>query len=120
MQKQDPRTEKVPLQIKSFFGLSSLDSLTISRADASLLTIINLGVLVHSARWIGIALVVNAVWNAISGPIFGFLSDRTHSRLSRRVGAFFGMNALVTQPAQSLVIFLTAQVLKIRSFFTRD
>lgn len=51
----------------------------------SLLTIFYQDCLGLSARWIGIASAIYPVWNAINGPIFGFLSDNTRSKLGRRI-----------------------------------
>lgn len=120
MQKQDPRTEKIPLKIKLFFDLSSLGFLTILSSYASLLTIVYQDVLDLSTRWIGIASLVEAVWNAINDPISGYLSDSTRSRLDRQEGDFFGVSDLLTQQAQSLANFLTVWILEISSFITRD
>jgi len=85
VEKQARQTEKIPFKYKLFFGLSSLGSLTISGTYASLLTIFYQDYLGVSARWIGIASVAYAIWNAINDPIFGFLSDRTRSKLGRRI-----------------------------------
>lgn len=44
------------------------------------------------AELTGIAMGVSAIWNAVSNPLFGQLSDRTHSRRGRRlVYIRFGM-----------------------------
>jgi len=51
----------------------------------------------------------------------GQIADEDELRTgSRREGAFFGVNALVTKPAQSLAIFLTAWILEISGFITRE
>ena len=38
-----------------------------------------------SARWIALASVIYAVWNALNDPIFGYISDSTRSRHGRRI-----------------------------------
>jgi glycoside/pentoside/hexuronide:cation symporter, GPH family len=38
---------------------------------------------------------------------------------SRREGAFFGVNALITKPAQSVALWLTAFILERTNFITR-
>jgi len=98
-------TEKIPFKYKLFFGLSSLGSLTISGTYASLLTIFYQDYLGLSARWIGIASVAYAIWNAINDPIFGFLSDRTRSKLGRRIPFL-----RFTSPFLALTFFLVWMV----------
>lgn len=97
--------EKIPFKFKLFFGLSSLGSLMISGTYASLLTIFYQDYLGLSARWIGIASVAYAVWNAINDPIFGFLSDRTRSKLGRRIPFL-----RFTSPFLALTLFLVWMV----------
>jgi GPH family glycoside/pentoside/hexuronide:cation symporter len=51
----------------------------------------------------------------------GQIADEDELRTgNRREGAFFGVNALVTKPAQSLAIFLTAWILEMSGFVTRE
>lgn len=51
----------------------------------------------------------------------GQIADEDELRTgSRREGAFFGANALVTKPAQSLAISLTSWILEASGFITRD
>ena len=37
------------------------------------------------ARWIGIASLVHAIWNAVNDPLFGYITESTRSRLGRRI-----------------------------------
>ena len=37
------------------------------------------------ARWIGIASVIYAVWNAVNDPLFGYITDSTRSKRGRRI-----------------------------------
>jgi GPH family glycoside/pentoside/hexuronide:cation symporter len=37
------------------------------------------------ARWIAIAAFIYAVWNALNDPLFGYLTDNTHTRWGRRM-----------------------------------
>jgi len=51
----------------------------------------------------------------------GQIADEDELRTGdRREGSFFGVNALITKPSQSLAIFLTAWILEISGFVTRD
>jgi glycoside/pentoside/hexuronide:cation symporter, GPH family len=70
---------------KLYYGLASLGSATISSIFAALLPIFYQDYLGLSARWIGIASVVYAIWNAFNDPIFGFITDNTRSKLGRRI-----------------------------------
>jgi glycoside/pentoside/hexuronide:cation symporter, GPH family len=105
MQKKDQNKEKIPFKFKLFFGLSSLGALTISGTYASLLTIFYQDYLGLPARWIGIASIAYAIWNAINDPIFGFLSDRTRSKLGRRIPFL-----RFTSPFLALTFFLVWMV----------
>jgi GPH family glycoside/pentoside/hexuronide:cation symporter len=56
----------------------------------------------------------------ITYNILGYVIDDDELRTgSRREGAFFGANALLTKPAQSLSLFLTAFILEQSGFITR-
>ncbi|MFW5713407.1 MAG: MFS transporter [Brevefilum sp.] len=99
------KSEKIPFKYKLFYGLSSLGLLTISGTYASLLTIFYQDYLGLSARWIGIASVAYAIWNAVNDPIFGFLSDRTRSKLGRRIPFL-----RFTSPFLALTFFLVWMV----------
>jgi glycoside/pentoside/hexuronide:cation symporter, GPH family len=70
---------------KIYYGMASLGSATISSIFAALLPIFFQDYLGLSARWIGIASVIYAVWNAFNDPIFGFITDNTRSKLGRRI-----------------------------------
>ncbi|MGI6250938.1 MAG: MFS transporter [Anaerolineaceae bacterium] len=67
------------------FGLAQLGMAVISGIYAAMLTKFyqdNLGL---EFKWIGIATVIYAIWNAINDPIFGEITDRTKSKLGRRI-----------------------------------
>ncbi len=77
--------EKIPFRVKLIWGLTSLGTTIVSSTYASLLTIFYQDYLGVAARWIGIASVVYAVWNAVNDPLFGFITDNTRSKLGRRI-----------------------------------
>jgi GPH family glycoside/pentoside/hexuronide:cation symporter len=63
----------------------------------------------------------------LSGPqtltnvLFAQVADEDETRSGvRREGAFFGVNALLTKPAQSIAIALIPWILEINKFVTRD
>jgi GPH family glycoside/pentoside/hexuronide:cation symporter len=63
----------------------------------------------------------------LSGPqtltnvLFAQVADEDEVRSGvRREGAFFGVNALITKPAQSVALVLIAQVLLVTEFVTRE
>ena len=56
----------------------------------------------------------------ITYNILGLVIDDDELRTgTRREGSFFGANALLTKPAQSLALFLTAFILEKSGFITR-
>jgi GPH family glycoside/pentoside/hexuronide:cation symporter len=67
------------------FGFASLGMAVIGGVYTAMLTKFfqdNMGL---DKKWIGIAMVIYAIWNAINDPIFGEITDRTKHRLGRRV-----------------------------------
>lgn len=70
---------------KFFYGLAALGTATISSIFIALLPIFYQDYLGLTAHWIGIASLIYALWNAINDPVFGFITDSTHSRLGRRI-----------------------------------
>jgi GPH family glycoside/pentoside/hexuronide:cation symporter len=57
----------------------------ISGTYGGLLTIFYQDYLGLSAKWIGIAATVYAVWNAFNDPLFGYITDNTRSKRGRRI-----------------------------------
>ncbi|HNX46175.1 MAG TPA: MFS transporter [Anaerolineaceae bacterium] len=76
---------QVSRSTRFFYGLAGMGSATVSGIYAALLTIFYQDYLGLPAHWIGIAFGVYAVWNAINDPIFGQITDRTRSKLGRRI-----------------------------------
>jgi GPH family glycoside/pentoside/hexuronide:cation symporter len=82
---QSPTATKLSSGTKTAFGLASLGMAVISGIYAAMLTKFyqdNLGI---GHQLIGIAMLVYAIWNAINDPIFGEITDRTKSKLGRRI-----------------------------------
>lgn len=77
--------KRLNFSTKFFYGLASLGTAMVSSIFAALLPIFYQDYLGLSARWIGIASAIYAVWNAINDPLFGFITDSTHSKLGRRI-----------------------------------
>jgi len=67
------------------WGVASLGTQLIAGVYAALLPIFYQDYLGLQARWIWIASVVYAIWNAVNDPLFGYITDRTRSRLGRRI-----------------------------------
>ena len=82
-------TQPAPVQLslgyKIIWGIASLGTSLISGIYAALLPIFYQDYLGLQARWIGIASVIYAVWNAVNDPLFGYVTDSTRSRLGRRI-----------------------------------
>ncbi len=85
MTPETPPKKNLNFSTKFFYGLASLGTATISTIFAALLPIFYQDYLGLSARWIGIASAIYALWNAFNDPIFGFVTDSTHSKLGRRI-----------------------------------
>jgi GPH family glycoside/pentoside/hexuronide:cation symporter len=74
-----------------------------------------------------ILLCLAAAGFGLSGPqpltnvLFGQVADEDEVRTGvRREGVFFGVNALITKPAQSIALALTPFILESTAFVTRD
>lgn len=76
---------KLSFGYKFFWGVASLGTSLISGTYGGLLTIFYQDYLGLSARWIGIAATVYAVWNALNDPLFGYITDNTRSKRGRRI-----------------------------------
>ena len=78
--------EVVPLQSRVW--VSAADS-----ACATLQALVSAGALTYyftelrglSMKWTGLAWLLFGIWNAVNDPLFGWISDRTQSRLGRRL-----------------------------------
>ncbi len=76
---------KLSFGYKFFWGVASLGTSLISGTYGGLLTIFYQDYLGLSARWIGIAATIYAVWNAFNDPLFGYITDSTRSKRGRRI-----------------------------------
>lgn len=76
---------RLSLSYKVVFGLAALGTALISGTYAALLPIFYQDYLGLEARWIAIAAVIYAIWNAINDPLFGYISDSTRSKRGRRI-----------------------------------
>jgi GPH family glycoside/pentoside/hexuronide:cation symporter len=70
---------------KAIWGLAALGTSLISGTFGALLPIFYQDYLGLAARWIAIASVVYAIWNAINDPLFGCITDNTRSKRGRRI-----------------------------------
>lgn len=77
--------KKVDNAARLHYGLSMLGLSTLSGVFASLLIMFYQDYFGISAKWITIAFIVYAVWNAVNDPIFGQLTDSTRSKHGRRI-----------------------------------
>jgi len=88
-QNTQPAAGPAPVRLstgyKVIWGIASLGTSLISGIYAALLPIFYQDYLGLQARWIGIASVIYAVWNAVNDPLFGYVTDSTRSRLGRRI-----------------------------------
>lgn len=77
--------KKLSFKYKFYWGIASLGTALISGIYGGLLTIFYQDYLGLSARWIGIAATVYALWNAFNDPLFGYITDNTRSKRGRRI-----------------------------------
>ncbi len=77
--------KKLNFSYKFYWGIAALGTSLISGIYGGLLTIFYQDYLGLSARWIGIAATIYAVWNALNDPLFGYITDNTRSRRGRRI-----------------------------------
>jgi GPH family glycoside/pentoside/hexuronide:cation symporter len=83
--KSTSESSKLSFRYKFFWGIASLGTSLISGTYGGLLTIFYQDYLGLSAKWIGIAATVYAVWNAFNDPLFGYITDNTRSKRGRRI-----------------------------------
>lgn len=76
---------RLSFSYKFFWGVAALGTSLISGIYGGLLTIFYQDYLGLSARWIGIAATIYAIWNAINDPLFGYITDNTRSKHGRRI-----------------------------------
>ena len=67
------------------WGLAELGKSLVYGTFGALLPIFYQDYLGLEARWIGIASIIYAIWNAINDPLFGYITDSTRSRRGRRI-----------------------------------
>lgn len=78
-------TPKINLKYKFMWGLASLGTTLISGIYGAMLPIFYQDYLGLTARWIGLASVIYAIWNALNDPLFGYITDSTRSKHGRRI-----------------------------------
>ena len=79
------QSKKITPKSRVAFGFAQLGMAILGGVYTAMLTKFfqdNMGL---DKYWIGIAMIVYAIWNAINDPIFGEITDRTKHRLGRRV-----------------------------------
>lgn len=81
----EPQAVKLSFSYKVTWGIAALGTSLISGVFGALLPIFYQDYLGLSARWISIASLIYAIWNALNDPLFGYLSDSTRSKHGRRI-----------------------------------
>jgi len=81
----EQKAVKLSLGYKVSWGVAALGTSLISGIYGAMLPIFYQDYLGLSARWIGIAATIYAIWNAVNDPLFGFITDNTRSKLGRRI-----------------------------------
>jgi len=73
------------LSYKVVWGVAALGTSVISGTYGALLTIFYQDYLGLQARWIGLASLIYAIWNAVNDPLFGYITARTRTKHGRRI-----------------------------------
>ena len=76
---------KLTLGYKTVWGIAALGTSLISGVYGAMLPIFYQDYLGLSARWIGLASAIYAVWNALNDPLFGYITDSTRLKGGRRI-----------------------------------
>ncbi|MFN2152851.1 MAG: MFS transporter [Anaerolineales bacterium] len=76
---------QLSLSYKVIWGIAALGTATISGTFGALQPIFYQDYLGLEARWIGIAAMIYAIWNALNDPLFGYITDNTRSKHGRRI-----------------------------------
>jgi len=76
---------KLTRSYKFVWGIAALGTSLISGIFGALLPIFYQDYLGLTARWIGVASMVYAIWNAINDPLFGYISDSSRFKMGRRI-----------------------------------
>ncbi len=85
MSSASPAPVRLSVVYKVLWGVAALGTTLISGTFAALLPIFYQDYLGLSARWIGLASAIYAVWNALNDPLFGYITDSTRSKHGRRI-----------------------------------
>ncbi len=75
---------KLPLRVKIGFGIGDLGGNLFFTAMGFYSLIYLTDTVGVAAAWAGIAILIGKIWDAITDPMMGFISDRTRSRWGRR------------------------------------
>ena len=77
--------QNITSKFKVGWGIAALGNSIFSNTYAGLLGFFYVSYMGLTSYWIGLAAIIYAVWNAISDPLFGFLSDNSRSKKGRRI-----------------------------------
>ncbi|HEX2980262.1 MAG TPA: MFS transporter, partial [Anaerolineaceae bacterium] len=77
--------KKLSFGYKVVWGLAGLGSSLIAGVYGALLPIFYQDYLGLTAKWIALASLIYAIWNAINDPLFGYVTDSTRSKYGRRI-----------------------------------
>ena len=78
-------TRNYTLKDKAIWGLANFGTSIIQGVFATTTVIFYHVYLALDPFYIGVAATIYAIWNALNDPIFGYLSDKTRTKLGRRI-----------------------------------
>ncbi len=85
LQSTAPKAATFNFSYYVIWGLASLGLNMINGVFTALLPIFYQDYLGLAAKWMSLAALIYGIWNAINDPLFGYITDNTHSRLGRRI-----------------------------------
>ena len=81
----DDRSQTYTLKDKLIWGIAQFGTSIIQGVFATTTVIFYHVYLALDPFYIGIAATIYAIWNALNDPIFGYISDKTRTKLGRRI-----------------------------------
>lgn len=85
-----PSSKRLPLKNKLFYGFGTMGYSSLSQTLGSFIMFFGTSVMGISGSLVGFAIAIASLWDGISDPLVGNISDRTHNKFfGKRLGYVF-------------------------------